>query len=430
MQKNNLPLLTLFIGSIILFFACKADIEIEDVGEVQHYTTSNPTEIPPILPSFFSNGNFDILDSKIFREDEYAILSEHLDLPNLTRREVKTHFDFSLSNPNRDVNIDAMKATLGKVLFYDKELSIDGSTSCGSCHKQEYAFADDATFSEGLNENDTDRNSFALGSFVSLRLEYYGSAFSTTTTGKLFWDERADNFMDQMTQTFNNPKEMGIDEAELESRVNSKDYYNIIAKKAYGTDQLTHTQIKLAIAEFMSAIHTTKSPFDIALNDMGASTSLETDFDRFSASENLGKQLFNQNCQSCHVRSLIPISANNFIQSANNGLDLVYTDQGIGGVSLNENDNGRFKIPSLRNVAVTGPFMHDGRFETLEEVVDFYNDGIQAHPNLHIQLQDDNGLPKKLNLTNTEKKALLDFLNTLTDHSFLTNPLFKDPFKS
>ena len=364
------------------------------------------------------------------RDREYTILSEYLDLPNLDFGDHLEHFDFTVTNLNRTVDISPMKATLGKVLFYDKELSIDGSISCGSCHKQEKAFADDVAFSEGIDGNLTDRNSFALGSFISLRLEYYGAEVSITTlTNKLFWDERAKNFVVQMTQTFNNPKEMGIDNTQLEDIVNSKEYYNILAKKAFDKEHLTHIEIKDAIAEFMASFHSSKSPFDIALNEMWTGITIDVDFDRFSDSENLGKQLFNQNCGSCHASSLVPVSSNNTIRSANNGLDIEYSDQGIGAISLNENENGKFKIPSLRNVSVTGPYMHDGRFETLEEVVDFYNDGIQAHPNLHTSLEDSNGNPKKLNLNDIEKQALLDFLNTLTDNNFLTNPLFKDPFK-
>ena len=418
MKKNNLLLLSLFIVSTILFFACKTDSEFESVGEIQSYTTGNTTD----------NGYY--ID-KIYSDEEYAVISEYLDLPNLNFEDYLTRYDFSLANLNSTVEVHTMKATLGKVLFYDKELSIDGSTSCASCHKQENAFADNVAFSKGINGHQTDRNSFALGSFISLRLEYYGTEVgATTVTNKLFWDERADNFIDQMTQTFNNPEEMGIDNTELEDRVNAKEYYNVLAKKAFGTEHLTHLSIKEAIAEFMAAFHSSKSSFDYALRDMGSGTTMETDFNRFSDSENLGKQLFNENCGACHASSLVPISFNNFIRSANNGLEEEYSDQGIGAITSDSSDDGKFKIPSLRNIAVTGPYMHDGRFETLEEVVDFYIDGVQGHPNLNPQLQDDQGNPKKLSLTNPERQALLDFLNTLTDNSFLTNPLYKDPFKS
>ena len=433
-MKKSILLMSLFIGSLILFFSCKPDSDLLPAGQVEHFDTSNSVDdIPPILPSYLTNSNnngINLLDSKIYRDDEYAIISEYLDLPNLTRRDMQSHFDFSLPYTNSHVNIDGMKATLGKVLFYDKELSIDGSTSCASCHKQENAFADNAAFSEGLNENDTDRNSFALGSFISLRMEYYGGPSISAAPGKLFWDERGDDVMDQLTQTFNNPKEMGMNEDALEARVNSKDYYKIIGRKAFGTDHLNHIQIKLAIAEFMTSIRTSKSPFDIAFRDSEFGATIETEFDNFSPSENLGKQLFNESCGTCHVSSLVPpINVSDFIRSANNGLDLVFTDQGIGGVTLDENDNGKFKIPSLRNLTVTGPYMHDGRFETIEEVVDFYNDGVQAHPNLNPELKDSNGDPIKLNLTNDEKEALVDFLHTLTDNNFLTDPIYSDPFK-
>ena len=148
-------------------------------------------------------------------------------------------------------------------------------------------------------------------------------------------------------------------------------------------------------------------------------------FSNFTDSENRGKELFVQHCSSCHGDRMVsaPVSI------ANNGLDLTYTDLGIGARTGFNQDKGLFKVPHLRNVAVTGPYMHDGRFETLEEVIDFYSDEVQAHDNLHPALRDDNGQVRRLNLSAADKQAMVDFLGTLTDYELAADVRFSDPFK-
>ena len=113
---------------------------------------------------------------------------------------------------------------------------------------------------------------------------------------------------------------------------------------------------------------------------------------------------------------------------ANNGLDLVYTDNGRGEQTLSPADNGVFKIPFLRNISLTAPYMHDGRFATLEEVIDHYSQGIQAHPNLDHRLRSPNGAPVRFNFSSADKAALVAFLETLTDQEFITDHRFSDPF--
>ena len=150
-----------------------------------------------------------------------------------------------------------------------------------------------------------------------------------------------------------------------------------------------------------------------------------SNFSNFTPQENLGRQLFNGrgNCNACHRTDAFVAE-----ESTNNGLDAVTTDAGLGGITGNPADNGKFKVPSLRNIEVTGPYMHDGRFSTLAEVVEFYNSGVQSHPNLDPRLRTPNGQPRRLNLTNTEKAALVAFLQTLTDDSFIHDPKFSNPF--
>jgi len=155
-------------------------------------------------------------------------------------------------------------------------------------------------------------------------------------------------------------------------------------------------------------------------------------FVNFSAEENLGKSLFFRTipngggaCFGCHTTEAF-VSANPGPQ--NNGLDIVTTDEGAGAVFNNPIFEGRFKTTSLRNIELTSPYMHDGRFSTLEEVVEHYNSGIQAHPTLSPALTDADGNPVRLNFTNTEKASLVAFLRTLTDESIANEEKWSDPF--
>jgi cytochrome c peroxidase len=165
------------------------------------------------------------------------------------------------------------------------------------------------------------------------------------------------------------------------------------------------------------------------------------DFPNFSVQENRGKALFLSNCAGCHKQGRDAHFV--AIAPANNGLDADYknTDGGVGNITFSATDIGRFKSPSLRNVEVTAPYMHDGRFDTLEKVVDHYSKGVKPHPNLDERMRQVNPAPlaaapsgpevtpRHLNFTDSEKAALVAFLKTLTDHKFLSDPKFSDPFQ-
>jgi cytochrome c peroxidase len=152
-----------------------------------------------------------------------------------------------------------------------------------------------------------------------------------------------------------------------------------------------------------------------------------TNFNNFTPQEERGRRLFNGRgrCDTCHTTD-IQIAP----EARNNGLDATTTDRGLGAVTGNPNDDGKFKVPSLRNVALTGPFMHDGRFATLAEVIAFYNSGVQAHPNLDPRLEVNNGRPRRLNLDPGDQAALVAFLNTLTDQTLISDPKFSNPFRN
>jgi cytochrome c peroxidase len=309
-------------------------------------------------------------------------------------------------------------ATLGRVLFYDKKLSANESVACASCHIQALGFSDDATFSLGFEGARTERHSMSL-----INARYY-------QRGRFFWDERATTLEEQVLMPFQDPVEMGMTLDQLLAAVNAQDYYPELFNNAFGSPELTSTKIAQALAQFVRSIVSYSSKYD----EGRAMANLPGDnFVNFSAEENLGKNLFFRTipngggaCFGCHTTEAF-VSANPGPQ--NNGLDIVTTDEGAGAVFNNAIFEGRFKTTSLRNIELTSPYMHDGRFSTLEEVVEHYNSGIQAHPTLSAALTDTNGDPVRLNFTDTEKAALVAFLRTLTDESIANEEKWSDPFK-
>lgn len=368
-------------------------------------------------------------ETPFYTEEEQATISEHLNLPDFPD-------NYQVFNAGIGELNNNMIATIGRVLFYDKDLSSDASISCASCHDQSKAFADGVSFSEGVHENVTTRNSIALASIASFDEEY------SDQTGQgapgLFWDERAPSVKAQMEQTFANPDEMGMDLNQLAGIVKAKPYYQTLFKVANfgfnGTNNEINTEnILIAIETFVRSVSSRQSKYDQISNENGAFLvqDLANEWRGFTDAENNGKLLFANNCGNCHGNSVV---GHNFSfpdnsTVANNGLDMVYTDKGVGEVSNRSSDNGKFKIPGLRNISLTGPYMHDGRFETLEEVIDFYSEGIQSHDNLDINLRDDNGKALKLNFTQKEKDDLIAFFNTLTDDKMVADVKWSDPFK-
>lgn len=290
-------------------------------------------------------------------------------------------------------------SALGRVLFYDKVLSTNNTVSCGSCHHQENAFTDTRTFSPGFDGVLATRNSMSL--------------FNKQFERRMFWDFRANTLETQVLMPIHDPAEMGLLEGELIPAVQSRDYYPALFEAAFGDDEITEERISRALAQFVRSIVSYQSKYDV-----GAAA----EFANFTEQELLGKELYydgDTRCNQCHLTS-------NFYGPAaeNNGLDLEYEDDGLGA--------GRFKIPSLRNIAMTAPYMHDGRFETLEEVMDHYNGNVAQHYNLSDQLTTDfitGGEPIQPNLSADEIAAMIAFFHTLSDFEMIVDPRWSDPFK-
>ena len=368
-----------------------------------------------------------------YTSEDFAILQEELTLPEVVNNyefylgehflpEGKTYPQINSIGLNEKYLINN-KATLGRVLFYDKTLSKDGNVSCGSCHHSDKAFSDDGRFSEGVESTVTKRNTLALATTLSFKISY--NPFDPSLSrSKFSWDDSAANLPQQIAQAFRAENEMNIDEDEIKNRINEAPYYKVLFEKAYGDNMVSGERIEEAITTFIDAISSTNSKFDEGL-EAAQGFSVEPNFYNFTEEENRGKAIYNANCASCHT------DKHNFTvkATANNGLDMIYEDKGVGGRINNPAKYGVFKVPFLRNVGLTAPYMHDGRFTTLEEVVDHYSDNIVNHENLSEELKDTNGQAKRLNLNDDDKSALVAYLHTLTDNTIASDTRFTNPFK-
>lgn len=290
---------------------------------------------------------------------------------------------------------------LGRRLFYDKKLSNDFTMSCATCHKQENAFDDPRPFSEGTNGSFGNRNAMAI---VNLG---WGTSF--------FWDGRRNSLEDQAHDPVVNPIEMANSWPTVVSRLQADEEYPSLFYKAFGSYNIDSNLVAMAIAQFERTLVSFNSPFD-RYYFQGETSAL-------NAQEISGLDIFlnKAHCNDCHSDVLLTDNA-----FRNNGLDISFTDNGLGLVTANASDNGKFKVPTLRNVELTSPYMHDSRFNTLEQVIDFYSSNVKsASPNL-----DQHMIPfgNGLNLTIQEKADLLAFLKVLTDSSFINNSAYGDPY--
>jgi cytochrome c peroxidase len=377
------------------------------------------------------------LVSLYYTADEKAILDRTLNLdefPPSYKNTLPAHLANSGLFP-RAVKDD--KAVLGRVLFYDKSLSSNGKVSCASCHKQAIGFADDTKTSKGVDDREGTRNSIALASVANFSAYYGEDAFGPGAI-RFFWDNRAATAKDQAKGSLGNHDEMNMSMAEVVNIVKSKEYYAPLFRQAFEENNVVNEENVLdAISSFIDAMGSYKSKFDVEANKVYANNyaynAIEQDFAGFSAAENRGKKLYQTNCAGCHS----PVMGRPSFTHANNGLALT-NDKGVAGVSEFQFDPSTlnaFKIPTLRNIELTAPYMHDGRFASLEEVIEHYNTGIEDNGNLHQLLKGVNGGPRKMNMDANDKSDLVAFLQTMTDNSITnksdenTGRKFSDPFK-
>ena len=345
-------------------------------------------------------------------QDDINLTNKHVD--TTPENYVQNHLFSDIVEPDFKE-----KMHLGRILFYDNALSINNKVACASCHSQAAAFSDPFKHSIGIGSQLSERNTPSI----------VNAGFSSG----LFWDQRALNLHDLVLQPVLNHKEMGFSSLEDVSRKLSQiDYYQELFRNAYGSATISSREIADALTTFCQQLSSFDSDFDQGI---------------LTPHQHLGLSLFKEKgCNSCHqvvndflVNDILtpriePGFAGNGIgfgytgagrigEVANIGLDASYEDQGIALLSGLKFDEGKFKIPTLRNINRTAPYMHDGRFNTLKEVLDFYDDGVAAHPNLDFRLSSSG-----LDLSEPDKAAIIDFLHALESKDVLTNPHFSDPF--
>lgn len=334
----------------------------------------------------------------------YEDYSSNNSLPDhFTTPAMRNVFD----NTPADNPITDEGAELGRVLFYDPRLSHNNGTACASCHTQETGFADPDQFSTGFEGGETGRHSMGLSN-----ARWYAS-------GRFFWDERAATLEDQVLAPIQDPVEMGSDLNQLVAELNDTEFYPVLFQRAFGDSAVTSGRMSQALAQFVRSMASYQSPYDEAVAAGGGTP----DFAAVSSIDDpdlveTGHAVFTASCDGCH-RTDAQVASD----THNIGLPLIDAD----GDGTTDNDLGaggrEFKTPSLRNIAVRGRFMHDGRFQSLEEVIEHYSTGVT--PNgapLGVGLR-----PGGFRFTDAEKTALLAFLQTLTDTEFLMSELFSNP---
>jgi cytochrome c peroxidase len=384
--------------------------------KVHNGTFQNTFSVDPSIPTFF-RALYDPSRQDLLSTTENALL---LPAPSFNYANPILPPSFHVqpivgqdNMPATNLTTDA-GATLGRVLFYDKRLSTNQTLSCSSCHQQQHGFSDPRKFSVGFNGGSTARNAMGLSNGRWYLRRHF------------FWDERANTLEDQVLQPIQNPVEMGMTLSALTNRLSAEPFYTNLFTLAFGSPEITSDRISLALAQFVRSIVSTRSKYDAGV---------PIGFANFTAQENLGRQMFfgqvgNATCAVCH-------GTDNFVPGPNinnNGLEFPYVDKGLGGITGLAQDEGLFKVPSLRNIELTAPYMHDGRFATLEEVVEFYNSGVVNNPNLSPPLRVPTppgvlpGPPRRLNLTADQKAALVAFLKTLTDPNLAADSKLSDPF--
>lgn len=295
---------------------------------------------------------------------------------------------------------------LGRKLFYDPILSNDSTQSCGSCHAQAYGFTDSLNrWSVGIDGLEGDKNAMAI---INLG---YASEF--------FWDGRSIGMEAQAREPVINPIEMHDTWDNVEDKLNAHDTYPALFEEIFGSDPISEDMVVKVIAQFERTLISGNSEYDKFLRQEPNS---------FGNLELEGLAIFNDergDCFHCH-----PVSGGLFTDHdyRNNGLDSVFDPENYGRFDVTGDtlEKGAFKTPTLRNIALTAPYMHDGRFQTLEEVLDHYSEGVVASASIHPTMYHQ-GRGLNLNMTQAEKDALIAFLNALTDTTFLNNPEFADP---
>lgn len=337
-------------------------------------------------------------------------------LPNYAAQPLPAYYAAAVTREVRGLAANPITnagASLGRVLFFDTQLSRSNTVSCASCHAQSLAFGDSSQFSVGFAGGLTGAHSMRLAN----------ARFNEG--GRYFWDRRAVSLEAQTTQPVQDAIEMGFDAAHggipaVLTRLQGVTYYPPLFRLAFGTDVITEDRVQRALAQYVRSILAIDSRWDAGFAQIATvgPPNFTAPLPGFTPEEQRGQVLYfappnagGAGCQGCHVAPSFSLAAN----SLSNGLD-------AGSTTV-------FRAPSLKNVAQSRRFMHDGRFTSLHEVVEFYDAGVQDGPALDPRLRGQNGAPRRLNLSASDKAALVAFLGTLSDRTVGSDPRFADPFR-
>ena len=329
---------------------------------------------------------FGIFIFGIFSFSKWYSTPIYLDIPKDWPKPV---YDFS-KNPLTEEGFQ-----LGRNLFYDPILSRDNTISCASCHLQQTGFTHvDHDLSHGIDGRIGTRNSATL--------------MNLAWNKNFMWDGGVNHLDVQFIHPITSEVEMDDTMENVVSKLQKSDLYPNLYKQAFGTEKITGQLTLKALSQFVVMLTTSNSKYDKVLRKE----------EKFTEMEQKGYDLFKQHCASCHKE---PLFTNDGFENNGLAVDTTLNDMGRMRITQNESDKQKFKVPTLRNVQFTFPYMHDGRFKTLNDVIKYYNSGIEKSKTLAKELQ------KPMNLTDNERTELVSFLKTLTDKEFLFNPRFSYP---
>jgi len=325
--------------------------------------------------------------------------------------EIPDHFPTMIIPADNPMTVEGV--ALGRKLFWEKKLSGDNSQACASCHAPSSAFSDPNQFSTGIDGLEGNRNSMAL---INLGWNNF-----------FFWDGRSATLEEQILQPVINPIEMHETWPNAVAKLSQSSEYRNMFYKAFGETGIDSVKVSKAMAQFLRTMISGQSKFDVMYkyeNNLQLTMVEQSIYQNVSADEWAGYDLFKSlngaDCFHCHNGPLMQVQ-----KFSNNGLDAAFVDNGRGDITGNPNDNGKFKVPTLRNIEYSAPYMHDGRFATIDDVINHYSHGISTSPTIDplIEFAFQGGVQ----LDAFEKDLIKKFLMTLSDETFINNPDFQEP---
>ena len=328
--------------------------------------------------------------------------------------DVPSHFPAMPIPAENPMSVEGVE--LGRQLFYEEKLSRDNTIACASCHKQEYAFSDNNQFSQGIDGQFGNRNSMAM---INLAWQE-----------DFFWDGRDETLEEQIIEPVIASHEMDQSWAQTIQKLKAEVEYRNQFFTVFGVEDFDSTHVAKAIAQFLRTLISGKSKYDVMYkyqNSLPLTAEEQEIYNNITVQEWAGMDVFFSlsagDCLHCHDGALAQVN-----MFANNGLDASFEDDpGRMLVTGNPNDAGKFKVPTLRNIELTAPYMHDGRFSDLGEVVNHYSTGLVESSTIDplMEFAHQGGVQ----LDAQERQLLITFLKTFTDQEFINNPDFQDPNK-